>query len=251
MWQDRIPAAQAGDMENWTPPELGNDKIAFVGTQTGTSTAQFPALNAQAQKSVSTEQSGGRKKVTVEELETLICEAKEQAYKEGLQQGKEAGERQGREEALRLGQQEAEQRLGSALSVVARLEENLPTALNLHNQQERRLMLQLIEKMVCSVTRAELSMGSRNLESIIEQALTSLSDHDQVLEVRVCESDCATLQGFKNDGQWRLVSDTTLQTGDCIVESRRALLDHTVQHRIDEALAALQSQLGAVGEGGS
>lgn len=245
---DRIPAAQVGDMKNWSPPELGVDKIAFVGTQAGTSTAQFPALNAVAEESTAKQQSAGRKRVTVEELETLLSEAKQQAYQEGLQQGIEAGEQQGREEALRLGLQQSEQRLTSALSALAALESSLPKALNLHNQEERRLMLQLIEKMVCSVTRSELKMGSGNLESVIEQALSSLSDNDQVLEVRVCENDYSTLGKCKNDAQWRLVSDATLQDGDCIVESRRALLDHTVQHRIDEALAALQSQLGSVGE---
>lgn len=234
-------------MENWSPPELGDDKIAFVGTQSGTATATFPALNSSKQESPPKEQSEGRKRVTVDELDALLTEARQQAYDQGLQQGIEAGERQGREEALRVGQQMAEQQLTSALTAVAALEENLPQALNVHNKEERRLMLQVIEKLVCSVTRAELSMGGSNLESILEQALASLSDHDQVLEVRVCESDYATLEQYQNNGQWRLVSDASLVTGDCIVESRRALLDHTVQHRIDEALAALQTQLGNAG----
>lgn len=234
-------------MENWNPPELGDEKIAFVGTQTGTATATFPALNSKSKDSAVKEPPEGRRRVTVEELDTLLTEAREQAYKEGMQQGVEAGERQGREEALRVGRQLAEQQLTSALAAIAALEENLPRALNMHNQEERRLMLQLIEKMVCSVTRAELGMGSNNLESVLEQALASLSDHDQVLEVRVCEHDYASLEQFHSDGQWRLVCDASLETGDCVVESRRALLDHTVQHRIDEALAALQAQLGKVG----
>ncbi|MFK7733966.1 MAG: FliH/SctL family protein [Pseudomonadales bacterium] len=234
-------------MENWSPPELGDDKIAFVGTQSGTATATFPPLNSANKDSPAKEQSEGRKRVTVNELDALLLEAKEQAYKDGLQQGIEAGERQGREEALRVGQQLAAEQLTSALSAISKLEENLPTALNVHNKEERRLMLQLIEKMVCSVTRAELRMGANNLESIMEQALSTLSDHDQVIEVRVCESDYQTLEQYQSDGQWRLVSDACLETGDCIVESRRALLDHTVQHRIDEALAALQTQLGNVG----
>ncbi len=234
-------------MEHWSPPELGEDKIAFVGTQTGTATATFPPLNQGKEASAAKEQSEGRKRVTVDELDALLAQAKEQAYNDGLQQGIEAGERQGREEALRAGQQQAEQQLTSALSTIAKLEDKLPRALNVHNQQERRLMLQLIEKMVCSVTRAELGMGISNLEAVIEQALASLSDHDQVLEVRVCESDYNTLSQYHGEGQWRLVSDASLETGDCIVESRRALLDHTVQHRIDESLAALQTQLGTAG----
>lgn len=234
-------------MKNWSPPELGDAKIAFVGTQSGTSTATFPALNSSKQESPAKEQSEGRKRVTVDELDALLTEAKQQAYNEGLQQGIEAGERQGREEAMRVGQQLAEQQLTSALAAIAELEENLPQALNVHNKEERRLMLQVIEKLVCSVTRAELAMGVCNLESILEQALASLSDHDQVLEVRVCDTDYATLEQYQSNGQWRLVSDASLVSGDCIVESRRALLDHTVQHRIDEALAALQTQLGNAG----
>lgn len=241
---DRIPAAEVAALQSWQPPELGDEQVVYLTKQEGTDTAQFPALVETDSDEQSTLSYPNRQRVTVDELEQLLQDARDDAYQQGFEQGRQDGEQQGRDEALQIASEQANQQLTAALNVVQQVEQQWPQALNLHNQAERALMLQLLEKLVTSVTMAELRLGANNLEAVIDKALASLSDQDQVIEVRVCALDLETLEPFAAEHSWKLVADPNLQSGDCIVESRRALLDYSVQQRIDEAIAALHSQLG-------
>ncbi len=246
MESDRIPANKIAEISNWQLPELSGDPVVYITREEGTNTAQFPELGKCADSHDTDSNYPNRRRVTAVELEALLVEAREQGYREGFEKGLEDGGRQGREQAMELGRQEADTRLDAALQVVDQLEQQLPAALNLHNQAERQFLLQILEKLVRTVTLQELAMQGADMEAVVDQALSCLSEQDQVLEVRVSEQDFITLGSLQSGRNWKLLADPTLQTGDCIVESRRALLDYSVEQRLDEAMSALRSQISQV-----
>ncbi|MFK8020151.1 MAG: FliH/SctL family protein [Pseudomonadales bacterium] len=226
-------------MKSWTLPEIGDEKVVYVAKQEGVAAAQLPSFVSEPTSEKTNEPHKGRLRVTESDLEELLSAARA----EGFEQGRCEGEKKGYEDAAKKGAESASKALESAMGVISQIEASLPSTMNVHNQQERQLILQLIEKLLRSITQTELHIGQANMEAIIEQAVGCLADADQVIEVRVAQLDYDSLESYQSSQNWRLVADPTLKAGDCIIEARRALLDHTVEHRIDEAVAALKTQL--------
>lgn len=230
-------------MQNWVMPEIGAQKVVYEATREGVSSAELPKLlgNQSKEGQENTQTHKGRLRVTEVELQNLLEEARQQ----GFEEGRANGEQQGYQDAAAKGAEKAEDALVSALSSIESLEAQLPAVVNVHNQREQQLILKLLEKLVASVTQAELQIGRANLEGIVTQAINCLADADQVIAVRVAPADYESLSALKRENNWSYLADESLKPGDCIVEARRSMLDHSVEHRIDEALSALRSQFEA------
>ena len=123
------------------------------------------------------------------------------------------------------------------------MEQQLPDALNTHNQEERDLIILLVDKVARAVIQDELRDDAANISRILDQALHSLDNNDKALRVHTSKQDSELLTDYQQGKDWQLVVDDGLQNGDCLIETKNAMLDFSVEHRIDEALSTMKKRL--------
>ncbi len=176
-----------------------------------------------------------RRPPTVDEIERIQAQAREEgitegrregfekAYGEGLAQGRAHGEGEVRERAARL------QALLSALAA---------PAAEVDDATEHELA-ELTLALARQVIRRELQSQPGEIVGVIREAVALLPLSAREIRVRLHPEDAAFVRETlgEPEGRWSIEEDPGVSRGGCLLRTLQSRVDATVEHRI-AALAA-------------
>lgn len=185
------------------------------------------------------------------EVQVLLEQARQEAREAGYQAGLQAGHAQGLEEGVQqtgaewqhrfddyLAQQgrEAAEQLQGVVQAAQRDVQNM-------QQQMAPDVLQLACDIARQVVRQELRSNPQALLPVVREALDMLSAESKPVTVRINPQDWerlqASLQAAHPQPKIEWLVDSSVKTGDCLVESAGAQVDGSVERRWQRAVAAL------------
>lgn len=171
---------------------------------------------------------------TAEELQALRETAREEGHAEGLAAGRKDAEQELDQERGALRQQAREQqaRMESILSALA---EPLADA----DQQVLDQLAELALTAARHVVGRELRTTPGEIMAAIRDALALLPAASPDVRVHVSADDYALLKQMDPVAEegagtaWRLVRDTTVSNGGCLVRSGYSVIDATIEKRLN------------------
>lgn len=196
--------------------------------------------------------------MTAEQLQAIT----ETAEKEGYDSGYKAGFDKGQQEGHAAGHQQG---LDGGKQAVAQLCENLQhiiDALMIPLQTEQKQLQSFILDTVCQLTtavvRRELSIDSSQLVDLVDAALNSMPPSTEKFTLYINPQDQALLQSHlqnhskMTDKDLVYHLDQQLLPGGCRLETRQALVDCSIEQRLQEVIDGfLHQQFSANNSGQS
>ncbi|NMH65558.1 flagellar assembly protein FliH [Shewanella salipaludis] len=196
---------------------------------------------------------------TMAEIEAIRVQAEQEGFAEGKQEGHSAGLEQGRLEGLEQGhaqgleqgqQQGFEAGMAEAKVMLARFDSLLtqfeqPLAV-LDADIEAELM-SLSMSLARAVIGHELKTHPEHILAALRQGIDALPIKEQSVSLRLHPDDAALVNDVYSQAQlernkWQIDEDPSLQPGDCILDSRRSLVDMRLESRIDTVFEPLRQQ---------
>lgn len=199
---------------------------------------QFNAIETAAQ--LLQEQARQRE---AQQMDAADGEQHQRVYQDGFAAGLE----QGRQAAAGALQQQMQDFLAhQAQDSAQRLAQLFKRAQQQLEELEQTLAqgtLDLACEVARQVLRRELTLDPQSVLPVVREALGLLEPHYQVALVKLHPSDLEALGGLilddLADGRLTLRADTSLQPGDCMVESAGTVVDGTLARRWQQAVATL------------
>jgi len=167
-------------------------------------------------------------------------ELRQRVYAEGFEHGRLAGAQEARDEL----EAPLRQQLDDEAQRLATLFHHAQAELT---QLDDQLALQLLE-LACDiarqVVRRELSQPLEPLKAVMSEAMSLAVQDGRPATVRLNPADLEMLQAHLSDTlqaqQIKLVGDTSLTSGGCIIEAAQGNVDGTVEQRWRRAVANLR-----------
>ena len=235
---NRIPAAESGDFEQWPLPEISAGHIVPAATEAARRRQPEPAHHS----------------LTAAELEQISAEAyaeghragAERGYAEGHTQGHSEGYSQGREQGRAAGAQE----IAAAVARFGRLCEQLLQPLD----EQRAALQDSLTELTLQLARAVIGRDPvtepAQIAATVEQALAALPAGADGVDVFLHTADLELLERSEwLRPEWRLVADAGLQPGDLRLRTRHSVVDFTRETRFRQLLAALLEERPGIGDG--
>lgn len=187
-----------------------------------------------------------RRPPTVEEIERIHQQAREEgfeagrregyekAYGEGLEQGRAQGEGEMRERAARL---------DALLSALAQPAAEVDEATE-HELAELALAL------ARQVIRRELQAQPGEIVGVIREAVALLPLSAREIRVRLHPEDAAFVRETlgETDGRWSVEEDPAITRGGCLLRTLQSRIDATIEHRVAALAAELLGDARRAGE---
>lgn len=170
-----------------------------------------------------------------------FAQGKEEGLAAGKQEGLEQGMAQGRQAGERLGRQQYEQVLPALKNLASQLQQTLDQ----HLQEQKELLLQLVLQVTQRVLPAELALQPQQILRLVEESCATLPDPRRDVRIYLNEQDRQRLLalGFTTHGDWPLLEDKNLQSGDCRIETSSSVVEASLQERVGECMAAVAEKL--------
>jgi flagellar assembly protein FliH len=176
----------------------------------------------------------GRRKPTVEQLQTL----EEAAYKEAFAQGRDAGILAGRKE-LEAKLQEAYQcvaKLDAALALLAK-----PLAeLDVQVEQQLAALATMIAR---QLVRRELKTEPGQIIAVIRETVGLLPAAARDVRIHLHPEDAAIVRERlampANERAWTLVEDPVMSRGGCVIRSENSTIDSRLETRLGTVISAV------------
>jgi flagellar assembly protein FliH len=172
-----------------------------------------------------------------------FAQGKEKGLAAGQQAGLEQGMAQGRQAGERLGRQQYEQ----VLPVLKTLSAQLQQTLDQHLQEQKEQLLQLVLQVTQRVLPAELALQPQQILRLVEESCATLPDprHDVRIYLNVQDRQRLLALGFSIHGDWPLLEDKELKSGDCRIETSSSVVEASLQARVAECMTAVAEKLDA------
>lgn len=181
----------------------------------------------------------------IAKLAQEMVAGKEQAYQEAFEQGQTQGYSDGHSrgmhdgfaEAMRIGQEQQHE----LTRQIEQLLDHLGADVRHARERIANELLQLSFDMARAIVKTEITLNPSVLVTLIEQALLDIPNLQLPASIHVNPEDADLLESMllpeiAADG-WRLVRDTQIESGGCII--------HTAVHVIDLQLATRWEKLHA------
>lgn len=184
---------------------------------------ELASLDAEPLVAANTSDGASEASVTVSSTE--LEQLRETAHKEGYTAGYAAGQEDSRREAARL----------------AQAADNLEHSLSQLDQAVADELLALAMEIARQVVRQEIKQHPEHLLNIIHEALSQLPHLHTTIFLH--PDDASLVRELAGEllthGGHRILDDTRLQRGDCLIESGHSQTDATVATRWRRVLATL------------
>lgn len=170
-----------------------------------------------------------------------FAQGKEEGLAAGKQEGLEQGMAQGRQAGERLGRQQYEQVLPALKNLATQLQQTLEQ----HLQEQKELLLQLVLQVTQRVLPAELALQPQQILRLVEESCATLPDPRRDVRIYLNGQDRQRLLtlGFTTHGDWPLLEDKDLKSGDCRIETSSSVVEASLQERIGECMTAVAEKL--------
>ena len=174
-----------------------------------------------------------------QELQALIQQAADEAHQRGLEDGLQQAQEQA--------QQEMDDYLHGQGAAAAKRLEQVAQRYEASLGEMQQFMAQEVLALACDiarqVVRRELAQPAQAMLPVVREALETLQNETRPATVRLHPDDWALLEAPLRQQfpaariQWQ--ADTSVQPGDCMVESAGMVVDGTLDKRWRRAIAAL------------
>ncbi|AEC19327.1 flagellar assembly protein H [Pusillimonas sp. T7-7] len=167
----------------------------------------------------------------VQGLEVGTAEGHEQGRQRGYEAGFAAGHAAGREEA------DKETKALNALAVSA------AASIETMEAEMGQALIALAIRIAEQVLRSTLDSHPEKIQDLVHDILQIEAGKDAMLKLRVNPADAELvrqcLDGDPGARHWRLVTDSTISRGGCMVETALGNIDATLQTRWQRVVSAL------------
>ncbi|ELR67065.1 Flagellar assembly protein FliH [Photobacterium marinum] len=173
----------------------------------------------------------------------------EQGYQEGLAQGQQAGEQQGldqgRQQGVREGLSQVQQQMGSTVTSVDNLMQQIQQVFHQHVRQQSEMICDLVQKVSRQVIRAELTLVPSQMVNLIEETLAQMPEHKPELEVYLNPQDCQRLVDLVPEqvSSWNLKPDDSLAIGSCRVVTSDSEAFADSEERLEACMESIRDNL--------
>ncbi|WP_018861316.1 MULTISPECIES: FliH/SctL family protein [unclassified Thioalkalivibrio] len=184
-----------------------------------------------------------RRLPTAAEIEAI----EDQARQNGFEAGYAEGHALGKQEAEKAARAKADKQLRETVAKLESLGRGLIDPLAEAADQLEPELLELTVAIARKVLAAELKTRPELIEQVLHRALAQLPGRHQEVRVHVHPADRALLEDYAQglDAGVHWVSDTKLARGGCRVEAGAALVDASLEHRLQQAVEAIWGELEA------
>ena len=179
-----------------------------------------------------------------EGLQKGLAEGREQGqklgYDAGFEEGRQAGLKMGEEAGLANAQQTVRQQLNVLNSIMT----HLTHAVNDQDYQLEQALLGLVREVARQVVARELSIDSRHIMKIVQQALNTLPPTRDNVRILVNSADKELVMRAAEEGgeNWRVIGTPQIERGGCRVETDHSAVDFTTGARFRQAIEQIVSK---------
>ncbi|WP_237134274.1 flagellar assembly protein FliH [Pseudohongiella sp. O18] len=173
-----------------------------------------------------------------EGLKKGLEEGRQQGHKLGFEQGHAEGFEKGTAEGLQQGLQDADQQVRQQLNVLNSVMTHLTHALNEQDYQLEQALLGIVREVSRQVIQRELSIDSKHIMQIVQQALNTLPPTRDNVRILVNSADKELVMRAAEEGgeNWRVIGSAQIERGGCRVETDHSAVDFTVSTRFNQAV---------------
>lgn len=200
------------DASVWEPPEIGDEGLR-------------PA----------------RRLPTAAEIEAIEEQARQNGFEAGYAEGHEVG----KHEAEKAARAKSDKQLRETVAQLESLAGGLTDPLAEAADQLEPEILALTVALARKVLNAELETQPEQIERVLHQALEQLPGRHREVRVHVHPDDRALLEDYAQtlDARVQWVSDNGLARGGCRVEAGAAVVDASLERRLQQAVEAVWGEL--------
>ncbi|AWK14608.1 flagellar assembly protein FliH [Candidatus Fukatsuia symbiotica] len=170
-----------------------------------------------------------------------VIDGKEEGYEEGVRLGYDEGMKKGRVE----GRTSGKDLFTNAIQPFSVLSTAMQDYLNNYEVRRRDELMKLVERVTRQVIRCELALQPTQLLTLVEEALASLPTVPKQLKIYLNAEEFARINDVAAEKvkQWGLQADVAMEPGECRVVTETTEMDVGCQHRLDQCIDVLKSNL--------
>lgn len=180
--------------------------------------------------------------LTVEEMDRLRAQARQQGHAEGLAEGRKQGHQQGVDAGQVVGHKAAYQKAEAEINDLKARLKSLLGALQRPLEQQldglEQALLRLVVDTAEAVTKQELATRPELMLQALKESLDALPQDSQQLCFFVHADDEVLLRELSQQerASWEVVVDPTLSRGGMRVRGECSFLDYTVEKRFSQVV---------------
>ncbi len=169
--------------------------------------------------------------LTVEGIETLQNEAKQEGFKAGFDEGRQAGREAGKVDIIQQ------------IEYLKQIMVTLNTPLNDLDQQIENDLITLVTTVARQIVRRELKADPEHVIGAVRAAISVLPINDRKIKIYLNPQDIELVKSglsLDDDGvSWQWLEDPLLTRGGCRLETADTMVDATVEARLESVINKL------------
>lgn len=239
-----IPKEQQSAYQRWEMASFGDDRPSTLAQR-------IAAAEAQAAPSAPPQIVDLPPQIalpSVEEIEAMREEARQEGYAQGLEEGRAAGHAEGYADGSAAGQREAAADLEHLRAIAA----SFSDAVNAADETIATDLLELALRLARGMVRTGFDVRPELILTVVRDAIDQLPVFSQPAVLTLNPEDAELVRHGMADeldkGGWRIREDAQLMRGGCKVETASNQIDAQAQARWQRLTHALNSNVEWLGE---
>lgn len=190
---------------------------------------------------------------SLEEIEAIRQAAYQEGFEQGQTQGYEQGEERGFNEGLERGHREGleqgiaqglvqgEQQINEQTAIWQQLTAQLVNPLTQLTQDVEMQLVQLALQLSQQIVRTEVTTNPQVILTALKQAIDVLPFANQAIHLHFHPDDIEMINQVYSPEEcdkrgWLLISEPSLQRGDCQIKTELSSVDYPLEMRINQVL---------------
>lgn len=178
-------------------------------------------------------------------FEEGLRQGQERGLEQGLAEGKSQGFEAGYQEGLTRGEQAGRETFLPALESLALLQHALESLRRQEMSDHTDNLCALVEQVARRVIHAELTLNPNQLEKLVAEALGRMDARTGPVSIYLSPDDHQRLAktGTSAIGDYPILADESLSTGDCRLESEHQTMTVKSEERLKHCVARVREEL--------
>lgn len=218
-----LPGESLEDVKQWQPPSFASDDDKVDAPQEEPEVDEPPVPAPP----------------TLDEIEAIRQQARDEGYEEGRKEGFEFGHR----EAL----EGARKEIGGKIAYLDQLMEGLDAPFKELDDQVEQELLTLVVSMVRQLVRREVRTDPNQIIGVMREAMALLPVNSRDIRVQLHPDDADIVRELyavaETEQAWQITEDPVVQRGGCRVVTDTSQVDATLESRLQTLIAPLMGGL--------
>lgn len=239
-----IPKEQQSAYQRWEMASFGDERPSTLAQRIAAAEAE--AAQAAAPRTIDLPPQIALP--SVEEIEAMREEARQEGYAQGLEEGRAAGHAEGYADGSAAGQREAAADLEHLRAIAA----SFSDAVNAADETIATDLLELALRLARGMVRTGFDVRPELILTVVRDAIDQLPVFSQPAVLTLNPEDAELVRHGMADeldkGGWRIREDAQLMRGGCKVETASNQIDAQAQARWQRLTHALNANVAWLGE---